>query len=123
MNGPGPEQGSAGKTGTARLENGWLQLRQLDWSRGWDSTRAECRKGAGAERGRVNPFDCSELVDQPRCHLNPHLNCPALVVSLDCIKLDLNSFGAMLHTAHGFLKDAIQSTPGRWIPCPQEFGT
>lgn len=28
--------------------------------------------------GRVNPFGSSELLDQPRCHLNPHLDVPYL---------------------------------------------
>lgn len=70
LNASGPEKGTAAKIGGAKWENGRLQADT--------SARAERRKGTGpccwAERGRGDPFGSSELLDQPRCHLNPCVN-------------------------------------------------
>lgn len=75
MNGPGSELGAAAKTGTARWEDGWLQAGTAELVSGL-SQAPGLSAGRGLEhpagqRGRVNPFGSRELVDQPRCHLNP----------------------------------------------------
>lgn len=56
------------------------RLRELSSSLGWDKHQGWVQEGdwtgmLGRE-GRVNPFGSSELLDQPSCHVNPHINVP-----------------------------------------------
>lgn len=80
MDGPGPEQGTAAKTGTAGWGMAGCRLRELSSSLGWDKHQGWVQEGGctvllGRE-GRVNPFGSSELLDQLSCHVNPHLTVP-----------------------------------------------
>lgn len=119
---PGPEQGTAARTGTAKRENGRLQVQGAElvlWAEA--GARAERRSGLGpccwAERNRINPFGSRELLDQLR-HLNSHLNMPCpcgfSLLCYACPKI----FGTVLHSTCAFQKDTMLIYPRKACSLP-----